>query len=160
MKKNLYLITFLILCLGLSSCASKPYAKTDFSKKIETKHFVFPDLKQSNKDIGLGSFVEHPDLEIRKDYVTYRKTMLYMLPAYYLGLGSLVYGLAADEAEYATYGYVGMISVFAIIATYSRLKTLRMVKKHNKRLEGRSTLLVPSYNPEVGTASINTLIRF
>jgi hypothetical protein len=157
--KNLFYM-FLALCLGLSACSSVPYAKTDFSKKIEIKKSLFPELKQSGEEIGLGSFEEHPDLDLRKDYVSLRRRLTVNYYAHTLATGSLVYGLLADEEDFVTYGYISMVSLFFIFVAQNRYGTLSLANKHNKKLGAKSTQIMPGYNPEAGNASLNAFIRF
>lgn len=70
------------------------------------------------------------------------------------------YGLLVDEDDFATYGYLGMISIFIGLIIQNRYGTFNLVKKHNKGLEGKSTMIVPGYNPEIREASIKAQIRF
>jgi hypothetical protein len=160
MSSKLLLNTFLAFCLGLSSCASKPILKPDFSKKIEVKKSLFPVIKQSGEEVGIGYFQEHQDLEIRKDYVTLNNKIQLYRYGYFLGLGSLGYGLLADEDDFATYGYLGMISVFIGLIIQNRYGTFNLINKHNKRLEDKTTMIVPGYSPESREASIKAQIRF
>ncbi len=159
-SKKFLLKFFLICALSLCSCASpKVGSKPDFTKKLEIKKTILPRFNQSNQLVEISYFTEHPDLEIRKEYVTHRRYANYQIYGILISGSAAIYGVLADEKNIEIAGAIGIATSYLFLPFFG-YNLRRIARKHNKLIDAKTALIFPDYNHLDGSASLKASFKF
>jgi hypothetical protein len=151
---------FVLLSLALCSCANpRKLAEPDFTKKLAIKKSFIPEFTQNEKAVEIGYFVKHPDLEIRKEFVTHLRHVDYVNYGIFLAFGVGIYGVLDDNRDLQTGGLIAIILPYLFMPIIKR-NIIRIAKKHNKKIDANSTYIIPDYNIENGSTSVKVQIMF